>query len=165
LLDQATEGLHGQAEVSAFGNLSPFPEAESQRLCRELLIRGLPALAEADLASFGQAITDLQNAIGDYFAAAQGGRYTSPSVAAALGLLSAGGVACIGQSSWGPTGFAILSSESDARLWRERLARELPSLDLKICSARNRGGETTVVTKPGSLRGGRSMLDRQSPNL
>ncbi|MBK7663989.1 MAG: GHMP kinase [Sterolibacteriaceae bacterium] len=164
LLDQAAAGLHGQAEASAFAELPPFPEVESQRLCRELLIRGLPALAEADLAAFGKVITDLQNTIGDYFAPAQGGRYTSPRVAAALAALSAGGAECIGQSSWGPTGFAILASDSDARLWKERLAPEFSSLDLMICSARNRGGETTAVTESGSPRVERSMLGRSGRN-
>ena len=164
LLDHAAAGLHGQLEISAFADLPPFPEADSQRLCRELLMRGLPALAEADLACFGRAITDLQRTIGDYFAPAQGGRYASPRVAAALDALSEGGVACIGQSSWGPTGFAILASESDARLWQARLAPEFSSLDLMICNARNRGGETTVMAKAGSPHARRGMLDRHGPN-
>ncbi|MBK8335604.1 MAG: GHMP kinase [Sterolibacteriaceae bacterium] len=165
VLDPAAAGLHGQAENNAFANLRPFPEAESARLCRELLIRGLPALAEADLPAFGKTITDLQNAIGDHFAPAQGGRYTSPRVAAALGTLSVGHVACIGQSSWGPTGFAILPSEADAQLWREWLATEFPSLDLMICSARNRGGETTVTAQSGSLRAASGVPDRHGPTL
>ena len=165
LLDQTSVGLHGQAEISAFADLPPFPEAQSERLCRELLMRGLPALAEADLASFGKAITDLQNAIGDYFAPAQGGRYTSPRVAAALERLSAGGVACIGQSSWGPTGFAILASDSDAQLWRTILAGEFPSLDLMVCNARNRGGETTIIAESSSVLAASRLLDRHGPNL
>lgn len=163
VLDPAAAGLHGQAENNAFANLQPFPEVESARLCRELLIRGLPALAEADLPAFGRTITDLQNAIGDYFAPAQGGRYTSPRVAAALEALTLGRVACIGQSSWGPTGFAILPNEAVALHWRERLAAEFPSLDLMICSARNRGGETTVIAQPGSLRAASGVSDRHGP--
>lgn len=163
LLDQTSVGLHGQAEISAFARLPPFPEAQSERLCRELLIRGLPALAEGDLPSFGKAITNLQNTIGDYFAPAQGGRYTSPRVAAALDQLALGGVECIGQSSWGPTGFAILSSEVDARRWRNRLVTEFPSLDVMVCAARNRGGDTTV-TAPGSTPSGSSSLDRHGRN-
>ncbi len=163
VLDPTAAGLHGQAESSAFANLQPFPEAESARLCRELLICGLPALAEADLAAFGKTITDLQNAIGDYFAPAQGGRYTSPRVAAALDALSLGHVACVGQSSWGPTGFAILPNEADALRWRERLAAAFPSLDLMICCARNRGGETTVIAQPGSLQAASGVSDGHGP--
>lgn len=164
LVDPTSVGLHGQAEINAFADLPPFPEAESERLCRELLMRGLPALAEADLASFGKTITDLQNAIGDYFAPAQGGRYTSPRVAAALEALSAAGAACIGQSSWGPTGFAVLEGESDTRLWQERLACEFPSLDLMVCNGRNRGGETTVIAESGSPRAKSRILNRLGPN-
>lgn len=164
LLDHASTGLHGEAEVSAFAQLPAFPEAESARLCRELLMSGLPALAEGDLAAFGKAITDLQNTIGDYFAPAQGGRFSSPRVAAALDTLTEAGVACLGQSSWGPTGFAILETESDARRWRERLTALFPSLDLMICSARNRGGQTNVIANSGSSLIETNMLDPHGPN-
>lgn len=162
LLDPSSVGLHGQAEISAFADLPRFPEATSERLCREVLMRGLPAIAEGDLASFGRAIADLQNTIGDYFAPAQGGRYTSPRVAAALDALFDGGVECIGQSSWGPTGFAILPSESDARLWQGRLASEFSALNLMICSARNRGGETMVMAESSSPCTEGQLLDRHS---
>lgn len=148
LLDPHETGLHGQAEVSAFGDLPAFPERESERLCRELMMRALPALAEADLESFGRAITDLQNSIGDYFAPAQGGRYTSPRVAQALETLASAGVACIGQSSWGPTGFAVVDGETSAARWRESLARDCPALDIMVCTARNRGGDIEFSGEP-----------------
>lgn len=164
LLDRAAVGLHGEAETDAFARLPSFPDGESARLCRQLLMRGLPAVAEADLASFGTAISDLQNTIGDYFAPAQGGRYTSARVAAALETLAAGGVACIGQSSWGPTGFAVLASESDARLWRERLSSAFTALEPMICSARNRGAEAVVITDSGRSHAASGMLDRHDSN-
>jgi predicted sugar kinase len=52
---------------------------------------------------------------GDYFAPAQGGaRYTSPLVAQALSALQQNGVHCFGQSSWGPTGFAVFENQQQA---------------------------------------------------
>ena len=44
-------------------------------------MRLMPALAEEDFASFGDAIGEIQRAVGDYFAQAQGGRFTSAAVA------------------------------------------------------------------------------------
>ena len=57
---------------------------------------------------------EMQRELGDYFSATQNGRYTSPRVAEALAKLAADGIAGIGQSSWGPTGFALVESASRA---------------------------------------------------
>jgi hypothetical protein len=51
-------------------------------------------------------------------------------------------LAGIGQSSWGPTGFAVLRSEHDAQaaLAHARASRALaPHLDVAIVRGRNRG--------------------------
>lgn len=128
ILDHASQGLHGPAEAAAFRALPPFPPQQAAHLARLTLMQLLPALAEADLESFGRAVNELQCAIGDHFAPAQGGRYASPKVAAALAFLEDQGADCVGQSSWGPTGFAITdSSERALRLahaLRQRFAAE-----------------------------------------
>ena len=68
-----------------FSKLAPFSDAEAAHLCRLVLMKALPALAECDIAGFGSAIKEMQMLIGDYFAAIQGGsRFSSPDVAAAL---------------------------------------------------------------------------------
>jgi beta-RFAP synthase len=142
IFDRQRRGVHGVDEVSAFANLAPMPEADAARICRLVLMKALPALAEHDIASFGAAIKELQARLGDYFARAQGGSaFTSPAVAGVLAGLDAAGAHGIGQSSWGPTGFAFAPSAEDA----ERLAkfaREHPAaegLDIRICSGLNRG--------------------------
>lgn len=115
IFDKSHQGVHGQQEIDAFRNLPEFPAEHSAILCRHVLMQALPALAERDLASFGAAIRALQEITGDYFAPAQGGeRYTSKLVADVLAHLQVGGVACLGQSSWGPTGFAIFENQSQA---------------------------------------------------
>jgi len=144
LLDPHSTGLHGEAEISAFRTLPVFPEREAERLCRELMMRALPALAEADLPTFGKAISDIQNSIGDYFSPAQGGRYTSPRIAAALEFLKAGGIHCFGQSSWGPTGFAVVDGEHSAQSWRTALMRDFADVKPVVCTARNRGGDISA---------------------
>lgn len=114
ILDREQQGLHGTAEAAAFGALEPFPEAAAAHLCRLLLMRALPALIEADLDHFGAAIGEMQRLVGDHFAPAQGGRYTSRHVARALAFFEQQGLGCLGQSSWGPTGFAVVDSEARA---------------------------------------------------
>ena len=108
LYDELATGLHGDAEIAAFRRLPPFTAARAEKLCRATLMQMLPALADGDLEGFGAAVTLVQNECGDHFAPAQGGRFASPRISAALDWLEAEGVACRGQSSWGPTGFAVL---------------------------------------------------------
>src|SRR5258708_25991378 len=84
----------------------------ASHLCRLMLMQALPAMAERDIESFGNAIGELQRITGDYFAPAQGGRFASPAVAEVLAWFESQGIAGIGQSSWGPTGFAIVAGEN-----------------------------------------------------
>lgn len=122
LLDPARLGVHGPAELSAFAALPPFPEATAAELCRLAVMLALPSLAEEDIDGFGRAVTEIQARIGDHFAAAQGGRFASPGVAAALNRLAACGVRGYGQSSWGPTGFVFAASAEEAAAYAGQIA-------------------------------------------
>jgi beta-RFAP synthase len=105
-------GRHGAAERAAFTDLrSAAPE---EALCR-LVLRGLlPALAERDLDGFGEALFDYNARAGEAFAAAQGGVYAGPRVAALVEFLRAQAIRGVGQSSWGPTVFAVVGDEGRA---------------------------------------------------
>jgi beta-RFAP synthase len=147
VLDPSRKGVHGPEEGAAFATLPPFPEREAAHHCRLILMKALPAVAEGDLASFGAAIRELQSRVGDYFAPIQGGsRFTSPDVAAALARLDAAGAYGIGQSSWGPTGFAFASSAAEASRLVELLRADarLRSLDIRACAGLNRGAQIDV---------------------
>jgi len=144
LFDAHLTGLHGESEAAAFRDLPRFPERQAERLARLVLMQLLPALAEARIEEFGAALTDLQQTIGDHFAPAQGGRYASRQVEAALHFLAGCGAAAYGQSSWGPTGFAIFGNEPAAQSAIERLRgrREgFGSLSLQLAHGCNRGAQ------------------------
>jgi beta-ribofuranosylaminobenzene 5'-phosphate synthase len=140
LLDPQGAGLHGGGEREAFDRLPSFPASLAALLCRLVLMQALPALVERDLPRFGGAVTELQRRIGDHFAAAQGGRFASPAVAAALAWLDSAGVTGCGQSSWGPTGFAFVASEAEGRaLMAEADRRWGGSLRFMLVGGRNQG--------------------------
>jgi beta-ribofuranosylaminobenzene 5'-phosphate synthase len=147
LLDPARQGLFGSQEIAAFGQLAEFPAQDAAHLCRLVLMQVLPAAAESDLATFGAAIKELQGRIGDYFSPVQGGsRFINPDVGAVLAYLEADGAHGIGQSSWGPTGFAFAVSQQEAERLAAR-ARAHPQgqrLDIRVCAALNRGAEITA---------------------
>ena len=152
LLDPARRGVHGLDENVAFAGLPPFPDHIAAHLCRLVLMQALPAVAEYDLARFGSAIRELQAQVGDYFAPRQGGRFSSPAVGAGLDLLDREGAHGIGQSSWGPTGFAFAASPEDAH----RLANvvrnhpDCRGLDIRVCAALNRGADIKAHAAAGA---------------
>jgi beta-RFAP synthase len=115
LVDDTTrEGLHGDDERRGLASLAPFPQALAAHLCHLVLLRILPGIAETDFDAFADGITELQQTIGEYFAPVQGGVFTSPAVAATLEAVASQQTAGIGQTSWGPTGFAFLRNADEA---------------------------------------------------
>jgi beta-RFAP synthase len=142
VFDERSQGLHGKAETAAFRNLPPFRAEDAAHLCHLLLMRALPALAEGDIGVFGAAIGELQRAVGDHFAPAQGGRFTSQAVGEALAWMEGRGAAGVGQSSWGPTGFALLATAEQAATLLEEIRAAFvghPSLRFQAVSCRNHG--------------------------
>jgi beta-RFAP synthase len=148
VFDQRGQGLHGEQEISAFKKLSPFPQQEAERLCYLLLMQGLPAVAESDLNKFGDVITQLQCAVGEHFAAAQGGVFTSAEVAEVMAWLQQQGAVAIGQTSWGPTGFCAVTGKEKAYSLLAELEQQFAqfkNLSFIVTSARNSGGQVTVT--------------------
>jgi beta-RFAP synthase len=147
VLDREREGLSGSRERAAFEALGPMDPAVSGAICRLVLMQALPALAEQDFAAFGAAITVLQRHVGDYFAPSQGGRFTSPLVADAMQVLADAGATGIGQSSWGPTGFAFAANDQEARQLAAVLEEKgmTKRLDLLVCRVLNRGASVDLA--------------------
>jgi len=155
VFDHEMEGVHGQLEKVAFQQLAPMEERITEYLCRLTLMQVLPALAEEDCEQFGKAITEIQQQVGDHFSNAQGGRFCSGLVAQVLPQLIEQGATGIGQSSWGPTGFAVFANETQAhqalRLMREEW-KDQSGLTFRVCKARNekaeiKNNEQTIVEK------------------
>lgn len=114
IMDNHHQGVHGQQEKHAFSTLAKFPQQNSHAICHLTLMQLLPALLEHDINQFGDAITRIQSLIGDHFAPAQGGRYTSHVVAQLLEHSEQLGHKGIAQSSWGPTGCVFIEGKQQA---------------------------------------------------
>ncbi len=116
-------GMHGLEESDAFRQLlsDGIPLQQIERLCRLTLLGLLPALVELDFKSFGEALFDYNSLAGEAFTKAQGGTYASPRVTELVQFIRRQGIAGVGQSSWGPTVFAIVEDESRG----EKLARQV----------------------------------------
>jgi len=143
VFDATQPGIHGEQERLGFSQLPVFPETLAAHLCRHVLMQAMPAIVEKDLTAFGHAIQVLQQHVGDYFAPVQGGRYASKLVGNVLHYLQEAGVACFGQSSWGPTGFAVFENSSTAARFAQQLQAKFTdqALSWKICKANNQGAD------------------------
>ncbi len=100
--------VSGSTEENKFRALAPMDEHIAASITRLVLLQLLPALAEKDLPAFGQAVTQIQEYLGDYFTPVQGGRFATEEGTQVAKYLLSRRVTGVGQSSWGPTvyGFA-----------------------------------------------------------
>ena len=110
------KGLAKSEETVAFGALSPMKAGEAGRMCRLTMMKLLPALVERDIKSFGEALTQIQIVIGDYFADVQGGTYSSQAATEGIALMQKLGAYGAGQSSWGPAFYGVTHKEKARKI-------------------------------------------------
>jgi len=122
LPDPLPGGVHGAAEKRAFENLllESTPN-QTDSLCRLVLLGMLPALRERNCREFGEALYDFNARAGEMFAAAQGARYAGPLESEIIGEVRRLGLPGVGQSSWGPTVFAVAENANRAAKVAARL--------------------------------------------
>ncbi len=144
VLDPRAQGLFGAEEKQALAALAPLPAAAAAELCHRVLMQVLPGAADGDFPAFARGLTQMQRLLGAHFAPVQrGSAYASAAVARAMQAIeqAAGdGGAGTGQSSWGPTAFALVpSAESAAELIAAAAGAIDPALQLQVVAPRNTG--------------------------
>lgn len=149
-IPKARPGLSGDSEQWAFQTLPPAPPSLVEKICRLLVMKMLPALVENDIAQFGQALTQVQQLVGDSFAAVQGGQYANTLSGQLIAHLLEQGAQGAGQSSWGPTVYALAQGERQAQLL-ESEAREFLEAhsggDVFHTRADNRGASSQTTAE------------------
>jgi beta-ribofuranosylaminobenzene 5'-phosphate synthase len=120
VVPEGEPGLAGDEEAAAFARL-PAPDAHAvERVAHLVLMQLLPALAEADLAEFGAALSEVQRITGGWFAEAQGGAFAPGQSAELVGRLREWGATGVGQSSWGPAVYGLAADAGVAGMLAER---------------------------------------------
>jgi beta-ribofuranosylaminobenzene 5'-phosphate synthase len=144
IFDPAVRGLDGASEAAAFEVLPDFPGTADLRA--RIMEQALPSLEERNFQTFCAEIGHLQEIMGAYFAPLQGGPYTSPRVAAVLDWLRREGITGLGQSSWGPTGFAFAESDAAGRALLSAADERTSGSGLRFALAqgRNKGAEIAL---------------------
>jgi beta-ribofuranosylaminobenzene 5'-phosphate synthase len=113
-IPSGVQGLNGAREEAVFVDLPRMSAGAAGRISRLVLMKALPAVVGRDIRAFGEAITEIQALVGDHFAPYQGGRYATRTGERAADLALKRGAYGVGQSSWGPTVFALVRGEPDA---------------------------------------------------
>jgi beta-RFAP synthase len=135
------QGLSGSSEAVAFDRLPPVPDEITRRLWSITNEQTLPAAERGDCNAFGEAVYQFGRLAGECFSAVQGGPFASEEVELIVESIRKFGVRGVGQSSWGPTVFAVVPSEDEARQLVECLEMQCGDDRFEVVVARvnNRG--------------------------
>lgn len=120
---------HSDRERAAFATAAAVESEALRRLAETAIV---PAAERGDLEAFGEAVHEFNRCAGEPFAAAQGGVYASPEIAQLIEDLRASGVRGVGQSSWGPTVFAVVGGSDTAVSLVERFRGRVPAFVSRV---------------------------------
>jgi beta-ribofuranosylaminobenzene 5'-phosphate synthase len=141
-------GLSGDAEAKAFEQLAPPPDREVERVSHLVLMQLLPALVEADLPSFGAALSAVQRITGAWFAGQQGGVFAPGPTARLIADMAEAGAAGVGQSSWGPAAYGLVDTDVAAAELTRR-ARQVLGTEGTVFEGKFAPSGARVWTAPG----------------
>ena len=128
-------GCHGQAETKAFDNIPPVSEETTNQLNDILTTQLIPALETRDFDAFSQALYRYGHKAGMCYESVQGGAYMSRLNDQIVKSLKAEGIYGIGQSSWGPTIFALCQNSEQASLAQTKLQNQFQEQAFEYCIA------------------------------
>jgi beta-RFAP synthase len=118
-------GLAGAHEADAFARLPPVPEHITRELWQITEQEMLPAVERSDCDAFGDAVYRFGCLAGECFASIQGGPFADAAIAGLVERIRNYGIRGVGQSSWGPTVFAVCPSQTEAKLLIDRLCESV----------------------------------------
>ena len=142
----AGSGLSGQAEQQAFASMPTVPDEVTQRLLRIAHDEIVPNARAGRLSDLGDAIYRYGYEAGNCFATQQGGPFANKTVERWIGAIRGRGVAGAGQSSWGPSVFAIVQHQTDAEQLAEWFAQDVArgsTVETCITPIANQGATVT----------------------
>ncbi|MCI0334729.1 MAG: hypothetical protein L0228_16060 [Planctomycetes bacterium] len=141
------QGLTGEVEAEAFARLPPVPESVTTELQRITSDELTAAVTWKDCVAFGDAVYRFSRLAGECFAPIQGGPFAGAHTEKLVEAIRDHGVPGVGQSSWGPTVFAITANDAEAKALAEWLRERCGATDCDITIARpnNEGAQVSAL--------------------
>lgn len=142
------QGFAGEAEAAAFARLPPVPESVTAELLRISNDELTAAAVWKDCAAFGDAVYRFGRLAGECFAPVQGGPYANAHTATIVEAIRDHGVPGVGQSSWGPTIFAVTPNDCEAASLVQWFTKRFQAADYDITIARpnNTGAQINTLS-------------------
>ncbi len=107
-------GLAGANEAEAFAQLPPVADDVTRELWEITTRQMLPAIERQDCGAFGEAVYRFGRFAGECFSTMQGGPFANAQIGRWVKLIREFGVTGVGQSSWGPSVFAVTANDEEA---------------------------------------------------
>jgi len=145
---KTARGISGAAEKTAFERLPPTRIQVGHEARHLALAELAPAAAAGDFVRFSDSLYAFNRMAGSYFASAQGGIFASEQTTNLVQRLRKLGVDGVGQSSWGPSVFALCESQSAAEdlLRHVRAITEEEDYECLISPPANHGATVQVLS-------------------
>jgi beta-ribofuranosylaminobenzene 5'-phosphate synthase len=137
VIPRLEDRVSGKKEVNIFQEYCPIPLEEVQKLSHLLLMKMMPAVAEADLDAFGEAVNSIQR-IG--FKKIEN-TLQRPVIGEIMGALRSAGAAGVGMSSFGPTVYAVTDTNSKGIISAAEDALGSIDREIILTRAQNHGAE------------------------
>lgn len=138
-------GLSGDPERTAFARLGPMPFETTQRLQQIAEHELIPAVAARDFEATATALFEFGRLNGDYFSPVQGGLFANSYMADLAAWLANHGCRGVGQSSWGPTLYALCRDPDEAADRLRQVSSRMPhDTHVYITAPRNHGVRVSV---------------------
>ncbi|MFM7039527.1 MAG: hypothetical protein ACKO2L_17585 [Planctomycetaceae bacterium] len=147
-----TQGMSGDAERQWFEGRREMPLSLTNQLATLIQKRLLPAVADADAADFSMALESYGDAVGSFYAPAQGGTFSHPSISKLVVALRQQGIHGAAQSSWGPGICIPAPSLSAARQILDAIPHEIDGwqLETTIADPLNTGASISREAPPST---------------
>ncbi len=141
------KGRSGIDEDRTIANLPPVSEQVTEELEHVVSEKMIPALERKEFSDFSESVYQFGRLAGNCFSAAQGGVYCSSVAANLVSWLRKSGFLGVGQSSWGPTIFAIAPNLQEAERLKDAVAahKNYQEYEIQIGPAANRGVQVEVI--------------------
>jgi beta-RFAP synthase len=144
-------GLSGSEEQQAFAQLPAVPRRTTAQLIDLVRNKIVPAAAAARFDDFSEGVYQYGHLAGMCFSAVQGGPYNGRRLTELVREVRQLGVAGVGQSSWGPTLFAVLPDEGEARRFVDSISGTSTGQDAHYT--------VTAVSNSGAMLRSENQLD------
>lgn len=137
-------GMSGLPENDLFGLATEKMVEKRNSLIKLVKDEVVPAILKEDFNAFSHSIYEFGKLSGSYFSQVQGGPFNGKRITQIIERARAEGIPGVGQSSWGPTIYALAESQTQAEQIREWLVQHLnPRESVTISKPSNLGARLT----------------------